>query len=161
MYALPPMQESSLYISSKEIINQSFSEGATAEVVPPRTVSKNVKMTNTMALWNARQDLILKLYQTSRDNYELKKNIAYLDSRISCLARLFHTEDNNNNLSDHKRQLYGSMISVLQSEPVHYARLLINSQLSDTDRLIRIAIESLFQKTDRDEYLLLILIQVI
>ena len=159
------MYDSSLYLSSKEIINQSFgncSIGA-LEPVPLRTDSTSYTLTNTTELLEQRQDLMLKIYQETVENHELKKSIAYLDSRISCLAQLFHntTGIDGIEISDHQKQIYGSLMSALQTEPGHYARLLINASPKDADRLINIACSCLFQKTDRDEYLLLTLIYVI
>jgi hypothetical protein len=150
------------YLSSKDIINQSFSsECCVLDVAPPRSDFTGLQNTMTL-LFEARQELLLEIYQESQDNHQLKKSIAYLDSRISCLVQLFHgLKANNFEITDHKKQLYASLISVLQTEPVHYARLLINGTLKDRIRLIQIASEYLFQKTDRDEYLMLTLIHVI
>jgi hypothetical protein len=132
------------------------------DVAPPRSDSSKVKSNATTALFEARQDLVVGIYQESQDNHELKKSIAYLDSRISCLTQLFHGQQHNRQeITDHKKQLYGSLISALQTEPVHYARLLVNSTLRERIRLIKIACECLFQNTERDEYLLLTLIHVI
>lgn len=157
------MNDSSIYLSSREIVNQSFASECSVKVdsVPRRTDSTIVKSTNITKMLEERQDLMVKIYQESQDNHELKKSIAYIDSRISCLTQLFHgLKDNQLEISDHKKQLYGSLISVLQTEPVHYARLLINGSQKDRKRLVKIACECLYQKTERDEYLLLTLIHV-
>lgn len=58
------------------------------------------------------------------------------------------------------KKLYGSLLSVLQIEPYHLAKILTSMDRNEQDRLIKIIMETLYEPDERDEYLLLSLIHV-
>ncbi|KAJ1543220.1 glyceraldehyde-3-phosphate dehydrogenase 1 [Nowakowskiella sp. JEL0078] len=121
------------------------------------------------------RDLKTKISSQSKKNFVLERDVRYLDSRIALLIQnrmaldeqmTSHLEDNEAEEAtfpdDRRKQLYGNLFFLLQSEPRHIATLARLVNLSEIDTLLQTVMFTIYgnQYDSREEYLLLSMFQV-
>ncbi|KAJ3078966.1 glyceraldehyde-3-phosphate dehydrogenase 1, partial [Quaeritorhiza haematococci] len=122
------------------------------------------------------RELKTRISAQSKKNFLLERDVRYLDSRIALLiqnrmaldeqqevaSHLEETESTEGTLpDDRKRQLYGNLFFLLQSEPRHIATLARLVSLSEIDTLLQTVMFTIYgnQYESREEYLLLSMFQ--
>jgi Ras GTPase-activating-like protein IQGAP2/3 len=122
------------------------------------------------------RDLKARISAQSKRNFTLEKDVRYLDTRIKLLIKnrmaldvqqevASRLDEVDNTLGtipdDRKRQLYGNLFFLLQSEPKHIAMLTRLVSLSEIDTLLQTVMFTLYgnQYESREEYLLLTMFQ--
>lgn len=119
----------------------------------------------------------------SKENYLLEKDVHSLDSRIALLIhnqlsllskedKFVSSENTNDETADvdetscifdsRKKELYGNLFYILQSQPKFIARLTLSASLADVDNILQTVMFSLYgnQYEAREEHLLLSVFQV-
>ncbi|KAI9017394.1 Rho GTPase activation protein [Gaertneriomyces semiglobifer] len=122
------------------------------------------------------RELKTRISAQSKKNFLLERDVRYLDSRIALLiqnrmaldeqqevaSHLEEMETSEGSLSDdRKKQLYGNLFFLLQSEPRHIATLTRLVTLSEIDTLLQTVMFTIYgnQYDSREEYLLLSMFQ--
>ena len=123
------------------------------------------------------RDLKSNISAQSKRNFVLERDVRYLDGRIALLiqnkmnqleqqevaSHLEDTEQQEGNFPDErKRQTYGNLFFLLQTEPRHMAHLTRLVSLSEIDTLLQTVMFTLYgnQYESREEHLLLSMFQV-
>jgi len=122
------------------------------------------------------RDLKARISAQSKRNFTLERDVRYLDSRIALLIQnrmaldeqqevASHLDEIDNTVGtipdDRKRQLYGNLFFLLQSEPKHIASLARLVSLSEIDTLLQTVMFTIYgnQYESREEHLLLTMFQ--
>jgi len=122
------------------------------------------------------RDLKARISAQSKRNFTLERDVRYLDSRIALLIQnrmaldeqqevASHLDEIDNTVGtmpdDRKRQLYGNLFFMLQSEPKHIASLARLVSLSEIDTLLQTVMFTIYgnQYESREEHLLLTMFQ--
>ncbi|KAJ3128766.1 glyceraldehyde-3-phosphate dehydrogenase 1 [Nowakowskiella sp. JEL0407] len=120
------------------------------------------------------RELKTKISTQSKKNFLLERDVRYLDNRIALLiqnrmqldeqmySQLEDTETEESVFPDDRRkQLYGNLFYLLQSEPRHIATLARLVTLSEIDTLLQTVMFTIYgnQYDSREEYLLLSMFQ--
>lgn len=120
------------------------------------------------------RDLKSKISIQSKKNFILERDVRYLDGRIALLikdrmaldeydaAHLEETDDSSDPFpDDRKRQQYGELFFLLQSEPKHIATLARLVGLNQIDYLLTTVMFTIYgnQYESREEHLLLTMFQ--
>ncbi|KAJ1564338.1 glyceraldehyde-3-phosphate dehydrogenase 1, partial [Nowakowskiella sp. JEL0078] len=119
------------------------------------------------------RDLKTKISTQSKKNFVLERDVRYLDSRIALLIQnrmaldepIASLEDNDTEettfLDDRRKQLFGNLFFLLQSEPRHIATLATVVNHTQIDTLLQTVMFTIYgnQYDSREEYLLLSMFQ--
>ncbi|KAI9094336.1 Rho GTPase activation protein [Phlyctochytrium arcticum] len=122
------------------------------------------------------RELKTRISAQSKKNFLLERDVRYLDSRIALLIQNRMALDEQQEVASHleeidtsegflpddrKRQLYGNLFFLLQSEPKHIATLARLVTLSEIDTLLQTVMFTIYgnQYDSREEYLLLSMFQ--
>ncbi|KAJ3412391.1 glyceraldehyde-3-phosphate dehydrogenase 1 [Chytridiales sp. JEL 0842] len=123
------------------------------------------------------RELKAKISGQSKKNFLLERDVRYLDSRIALLIQNRMAAAEQNELAaaieeggetaegflpdDRKRQLYGNLFFLLQTEPRHIANLTRMVTLAEIDTLLQTVMFTIYgnQYEAREEYLLLSMFQ--
>ncbi|TPX64211.1 hypothetical protein SpCBS45565_g06072 [Spizellomyces sp. 'palustris'] len=122
------------------------------------------------------RELKTRISAQSKKNFLLERDVRYLDSRIALLIQNRMALDEQQEVASHleeidasegflpddrKRQLYGNLFFLLQSEPRHIATLARLVTLSEIDTLLQTVMFTIYgnQYDSREEYLLLSMFQ--
>ncbi|KAJ3277475.1 glyceraldehyde-3-phosphate dehydrogenase 1 [Borealophlyctis nickersoniae] len=122
------------------------------------------------------RELKTRISAQSKKNFLLERDVRYLDSRIALLiqnrmaldeqqevaAHLEELEEAEGTFpDDRKKQLYGNLFFLLQTEPRHIATLARLVTLSEIDTLLQTVMFTIYgsQYDSREEYLLLSMFQ--
>lgn len=120
------------------------------------------------------QDLKLEISQQSKRNFELDRDVRFFDKRI---ALLINHRISVEELSDRidqgckrvgvikdelKRQIYGQLFYLLQTEPYYVAQLTRSVSLNEIDDLLETVMFTLYgnQYEEREEHLLLCMFEL-
>ncbi|ORX86652.1 putative ras GTPase-activating protein sar1 [Anaeromyces robustus] len=120
------------------------------------------------------RDLKARISAQSKRNFTLERDVRYLDSRIALLIQnrmaldeqqevASHLDEIDNTVGtipdDRKRQLYGNLFYILQSEPKYIASLTRLVSLSEIDTLLQTVMFTIYgnQYESREEHLLLMM----
>jgi len=120
------------------------------------------------------RDLKARISAQSKRNFTLERDVRYLDSRIALLIQnrmaldeqqevANHLDEIDNTVGtipdDRKRQLYGNLFYMLQSEPKYIASLTRLVTLSEIDTLLQTVMFTIYgnQYESREEHLLLMM----
>eukprot|EP00158_Paraphelidium_tribonemae_P008118 Partr_v1_DN28478_c0_g1_i4_m41495 putative IQ motif containing GTPase activating protein len=123
------------------------------------------------------KELKSKISSQSKRNFLLERDVRYLDSRIALLIQnrmaldeeMLLGDDDRNDVIDHslfpddrKKQLYGNLFFLLQTEPRIVSHLVRLITLSEIDTLLQTVMFTLYgnQYDSREEHLLLTMFQV-
>lgn len=122
------------------------------------------------------RELKTRISAQSKKNFLLERDVRYLDSRIALLIQNRMALDEQQEVASHleeidtsegflpddrKRQLYGNLFFLLQTEPRHIATLARLVTLSEIDTLLQCVMFTIYgnQYDSREEYLLLSMFQ--
>ncbi|KAI8593155.1 putative ras GTPase-activating protein sar1 [Geranomyces variabilis] len=122
------------------------------------------------------RDLKTRISAQSKKNFLLERDVRYLDSRIALLIQNRMALDEQQEVASHleeietaegflpddrKRQLYGNLFFLLQTEPRHIAALARLVTLAEIDTLLQTVMFTIYgnQYDSREEYLLLSMFQ--
>ncbi|TPX62320.1 hypothetical protein PhCBS80983_g00554 [Powellomyces hirtus] len=122
------------------------------------------------------RELKTKISAQSKKNFLLERDVRYLDSRIALLIQNRMALDEQQEVASHleeietaegflpddrKRQLYGNLFFLLQTEPRHIAALARLVTLAEIDTLLQTVMFTIYgnQYDSREEYLLLSMFQ--
>ncbi|KAJ3049530.1 glyceraldehyde-3-phosphate dehydrogenase 1 [Rhizophlyctis rosea] len=122
------------------------------------------------------RELKTRISAQSKKNFLLERDVRYLDSRIALLIQNRMALDEQQEVASHleevdttegtfpddrRRQLYGNLFFLLQSEPRHIASLARLVTLSEIDTLLQTVMFTIYgnQYDSREEYLLLSMFQ--
>lgn len=122
------------------------------------------------------RDLKARISAQSKRNFTLERDVRYLDSRIALLIQNRMALDEQQEVASHldeidstegtipddrKRQLYGNLFFLLQTEPKHIASLARLVSLSEIDTLLQTVMFTIYgnQYESREEHLLLTMFQ--
>jgi len=120
------------------------------------------------------RDLKARISAQSKRNFTLERDVRYLDNRIALILKNImsldeevasHLDDIDETVGslrdDRKKQLYGNLFFMLQTEPKHIASLTRLVSLSEIDILLQTVMFTIYgnQYESREEYLLLTMFQ--
>ncbi|KAJ3003753.1 glyceraldehyde-3-phosphate dehydrogenase 1 [Thoreauomyces humboldtii] len=122
------------------------------------------------------RELKTRISTQSKKNFLLERDVRYLDSRIALLIQNRMALDEQQEVASHleeietaegflpddrKRQLYGNLFFLLQTEPRHIAALARLVTLGEIDTLLQTVMFTIYgnQYDSREEYLLLSMFQ--
>ncbi|KAJ3197222.1 glyceraldehyde-3-phosphate dehydrogenase 1 [Irineochytrium annulatum] len=161
-------------ISAKSVADRRYSVAALWSMAAENDVEVDDELTKAQ---RRLRELKSRISSQSKKNFLLERDVRYLDSRIALLIQnrmaLVEQQEVASALEDggeaqegtlpddRKRQLYGNLFFLLQSEPRHIATLARLVSLAEIDTLLQTVMFTIYgnQYESREEYLLLSMFQ--
>ncbi|KAJ3099582.1 glyceraldehyde-3-phosphate dehydrogenase 1 [Phlyctochytrium planicorne] len=161
-------------ISSRSAADRRYSVAALWSMAAENDVEVDDELTKAQ---RRLRELKSRISAQSKKNFMLERDVRYLDSRIALLIQnrmaLVEQQEVQSALEDggeaiegslpddRKRQLYGNLFFLLQSEPRHIATLARLVTLAEIDALLQTVMFTIYgnQYESREEYLLLSMFQ--